>query len=254
MTDLIFYDASTPPAHPPAVDGVAFYIGGDTPHVWIVAEIDAAPARYRLPTWVRSDPAGHSGSADAAAAAEQLAAIGAPRGCVVALDTETAVDPVYVSAFFVRLMRAGYVLLDYGSQSSLFANHVPHGGYYWGADWTGTEHVDQGDEGTQYQSGPDYDLSAFKPGLPFWDTHVSRETDDWTGAIMKQLPTLRSGSTGAHVGLVQFLCGQHIHGVAIDNVFGSVTAAAVVKVQQAHGLDPDGVVGPKTWPVLLGVA
>ena len=59
---LRFYDAAYPPAKPPAADGVCIYIGGDTPHVWTLAEIEAQPARYRLPIFVRSNPAGISES------------------------------------------------------------------------------------------------------------------------------------------------------------------------------------------------
>src|SRR5258708_34543951 len=51
-------DASTPPNVIPQSDVVAFYIGGDTPHVWTDAQISAVHDRWRLPIWVRSNPNG----------------------------------------------------------------------------------------------------------------------------------------------------------------------------------------------------
>lgn len=177
MTDLVFYDASTPPAAPPDVDGVAFYLGGDTPHVWTKAEISATRARYRLPIFVRSNP-GNVAQAlvDAGSMTRALVSIGAPKGILVAWDSETSADPMYMTVVYDTIVTAGYKLLDYGSQSTLFANQLPVGGYYWGADWTSAKHIAPGDAGTQYIAEPDFDLSLFKQGLPFWDTAVSRET------------------------------------------------------------------------------
>ena len=57
---LTFYDAAWPPARPPVADGCCIYIGGDTPHVWSLADIASQRARYRLPIFVRSNPPGRS--------------------------------------------------------------------------------------------------------------------------------------------------------------------------------------------------
>jgi peptidoglycan hydrolase-like protein with peptidoglycan-binding domain len=43
-------------------------------------------------------------------------------------------------------------------------------------------------------------------------------------------------------------------GVVVDGNFGAKTEAAVRAFQRAHGLVPDGIVGPKTWVALDGVA
>jgi hypothetical protein len=175
---LRWLDASTPPAsYPTGFDGVAFYIGGDTPHVWTIDEINACPYRYRLPIFVRSDPTANNvtASGDVTSAVSYLTTIGAPKGTLVAWDSETTVDPEYIQAVYLNLFQAGYTLIDYGSQSMVFGNENPDG-YYWGADWTNTPHLVAGDVMTQYQSLSGWEDSWASPtnaagnALPYWDT------------------------------------------------------------------------------------
>lgn len=71
---------------------------------------------------------------------------------------------------------------------------------------------------------------------------------------LSMCPLLRVDSTGEVVKLLQerlkslgFDCG------AIDGYFGNKTKAAVIAYQNANGLVADGIVGPKTWSVLLGL-
>jgi peptidoglycan hydrolase-like protein with peptidoglycan-binding domain len=263
--NLTFYDAAYPPANPPATDGVAFYIGGDTPHVWTIAEINAATPRYRLPIYVRSNPASAIAAVDVQEALSALHNIGAPKGCLVAWDTETAADTGYMAVVYTLIVNAGYKLIDYGSQSNLFANQLPVSGYYWGAEWDGASAVLAGDAGTQYADDGAYDLDVFKPGLPFWDTHGSVTPTppvppappvptNWQEKIMQQLPTLKDGNTGNAVETVQGLCGARGWPVTIDGIFGPNTENAVKLVQGHAGITMDGIVGPQTWAALLGVA
>jgi murein L,D-transpeptidase YcbB/YkuD len=63
------------------------------------------------------------------------------------------------------------------------------------------------------------------------------------------LRTLRQGSRGEDVKVLQRALGAND-----DGIFGSGTRALVVTYQKTHGLDPDGVVGRKTWSSLLGRA
>lgn len=56
---------------------------------------------------------------------------------------------------------------------------------------------------------------------------------------------IRKGSKGEDVKRLQMLLG-----IEADGVFGQETHEAVVAFQAAHGLTPDGIVGPKTWAVL----
>lgn len=259
MSDLLFYDAAKPPARPPQTDGVAFYIGGDATHIWSADEIESQPARYRLPIYVRSNPSESLAAPDVRAALAALHNIGAPRGCLVAWDTETAADPRYMTIVYTMLAAAGYKLLDYGSQDSLFGNELPVGGYYWGADWTGEAHINAGEIGTQYASdtelGVPWDLSIFKPGLPFWDARP-QNPDNWTERIMQNLPIIRPGTNGNVVRTIQGLCVARDQIIVVDGKFGPQTEAAVRAIQRAAGFDPgnvDGIVGRWTWPVLMGL-
>lgn len=78
---------------------------------------------------------------------------------------------------------------------------------------------------------------------------------DWTEKLVQELPMLGAGSTGDHVRTVQgLLIARGYHKVAVDGIFGPDTTAGVKMEQlQAH-IAQDGIVGPQTWPVLLGIA
>ena len=172
MTNLSWISCSTPPAiYPKNIDGIAFYIGGDTPHVWTLAEIQACPYRYRLPIFVRSNPTASSvaASIDANACLAALKEIGAPKGTLVAWDSETSVDPEYIQSVYALMKTGGYPIIDYGSQSTLWGNENPDG-YYWGADWTSVEHLHSGDVMTQWDSLAGWEDNISLSALPWWDT------------------------------------------------------------------------------------
>lgn len=56
-------------------------------------------------------------------------------------------------------------------------------------------------------------------------------------------PTLRVGSTGSQVELVQ----ECLNVTPIDGDFGQMTETAVMEYQRAEAIGADGVVGPTTW-------
>lgn len=174
MTTSQMYDAAWPPGHPPAWPVVAGYLGGDTPHVWSVAEWDHQPARYRLPIWVRSNPGAVSAATDTAAAVSAAHKLGVPRGATIALDFETAVMPSYVAAFDKVMTAAGYGTILYGSASTVRKNPQPSRGF-WIAEWTGSPHLVPGSAATQYagsrSTGGAYDSSVIATSVPLWDTH-----------------------------------------------------------------------------------
>lgn len=77
-----------------------------------------------------------------------------------------------------------------------------------------------------------------------------------TERLVTELGIVRQGQTGAAVRTVQGLCNARApHPVlTIDGVFGEQTDTAVRAEQHQAGITIDGIVGPQTWPVLLGVA
>lgn len=64
----------------------------------------------------------------------------------------------------------------------------------------------------------------------------------------KNLATLRKGDTGTQVQALQ----KMLRVVAVDGEFGQYTEMAVQALQRAHKLQDDGIVGPKTWPIVIG--
>lgn len=76
----------------------------------------------------------------------------------------------------------------------------------------------------------------------------------WQEAMMQALPVLKQGATGPMVLAVQGLCAA-VHGIAltVDGNFGPITTLAVKTVQLEAHIAQDGIVGPATWPPLLGI-
>ncbi|MCP9953101.1 peptidoglycan-binding protein [Actinomadura madurae] len=77
---------------------------------------------------------------------------------------------------------------------------------------------------------------------------------NWTEDMVKKLPELSKGDTGEHVESVQGLLLARSHPeVSMTGKFDDATEQAVKAVQRWGGVDDDGIVGAKTWPVLLRV-
>lgn len=75
---------------------------------------------------------------------------------------------------------------------------------------------------------------------------------DWQVTMMQRIPVLTQGSPAHdYVKRAQALLGPAGFPVAEDGVFGPATAATVKRVQAAHGLAQDGIIGPLTWQVLI---
>jgi len=84
-------------------------------------------------------------------------------------------------------------------------------------------------------SGPSSPSSPALPGSPFVIRHAAN------------LPTLQEGSFGE---AVKAFCAL-LH-IALAPRFDARVLAAALDYQRAHGLKPDGIVGPKTWAHVLG--
>lgn len=61
------------------------------------------------------------------------------------------------------------------------------------------------------------------------------------------MPTIQRGDKGKAVKILQIILGD----LAVDGSFGPATQAQTLAFQKKHALDPDGVVGPKTWRALF---
>ena len=64
-------------------------------------------------------------------------------------------------------------------------------------------------------------------------------------------PTIRRSSRGQHVMTAQRRMQARGYDVAPDGIFGPQTEAATRQFQRANGLTADGIIGPKSWAVLL---
>jgi peptidoglycan hydrolase-like protein with peptidoglycan-binding domain len=244
-------------------DGVCFYLpGGDAYHPWPLADLQARPERYRLPVWVRSNPAAVNPVHDAYECANQLYTYGVPRGALVALDSETSIDPAWVRSFVTQLNADSHPVIDYGSQSSVFGNNNPDG-YYWGADWTSIPHLASGDDMTQYANYPNQDLDTARPGLPFWDTRPPA-LQQWTEFDAMKLPVLQQGAADKPGGgfwyvhrlqtlanLTWELTPASGTMLTVDGQYGPATATLIRAIQAHYKITVDGIAGPQTWGVLL---
>lgn len=67
----------------------------------------------------------------------------------------------------------------------------------------------------------------------------------------KQQVTVKRGSRGAAVHLLQERLRWKGYAIAVDGIFGPDTEFIVKSFQRLHGLAADGIVGPRTWGALL---
>lgn len=112
--------------------------------------------------------------------------------------------------------------------------------------------------GVQFADPGPYDINVFSRA---WLDTVSGQpppalppSTDWMGTIMGRLPELKAGSTGMPVKRAQALLNlttPAAYHLQVDGIFGHKTEAAVGAEQHAKGLTADGVVGPRTWAVLI---
>ncbi|MEV7415457.1 peptidoglycan-binding domain-containing protein [Streptomyces sp. NPDC089919] len=93
--------------------------------------------------------------------------------------------------------------------------------------------------------------TALLAGLTLSSAGVASASNDPGGCgwYSTNEPVLRKGSQGPSVQALQCQLNAALTDpdIAIDGVFGQLTYNAVVKFQGCAHLDPDGVVGPRTW-------
>lgn len=239
-------DGAYPPVDAPATDAVLIYAGGNAYHVWSPAEIAASKERYRVPCWVRSNPNVASAANDAATMISWLKSYKVPTDTSIMLDLETVVDGAYVTTFGNAMHAAGYLVLPYGSEDSLFHNPVLDG--YWVAKPDATS-IDSRCVATQYAYDGDYDLSWIADSVPLWDTLY--------GGDDVQVPTLSIADNG-HMSfwvrsVQEVLNARFGQSLKDDGMFGPATEVSVKNAQSFFGAPVTGVVDSVTWTILLGL-
>ena len=86
-----------------------------------------------------------------------------------------------------------------------------------------------------------------------WTHYAIPNGLDGTAPVPEQRPTLRKGSSGQYVTLLQTKLIQLDYDLSpygADGSFGAKTLSAVKAFQGYSGLTADGIVGPKTWAAL----
>ncbi|MBK1988557.1 peptidoglycan-binding protein [Sphaerospermopsis aphanizomenoides BCCUSP55] len=69
----------------------------------------------------------------------------------------------------------------------------------------------------------------------------------YPASSQQSMPTLRFGSAGISVRIMQKLLVSKGYGVRVDGIFGPLTEAAIKAFQNQRNLFVDGVVGQRTW-------
>jgi hypothetical protein len=130
------FDAAFPPVKPyPGCSAVAGYIGGNTPHVWTLAEWLRFQHLGQLPIWtgyLEKDPIDHASQAVNAAVKLGWQPNANPRR-IIALDFETEIDDAWVLQFAHGVYAGGFVTMPYGSLSSILTDPPCWG--RWAAQW-----------------------------------------------------------------------------------------------------------------------
>lgn len=150
-------------------------------------------------------------------------------------------EPGYGMVEVWRALTANGISLP---QVRLLSAHYGMGEHICGPHTCGEIGIDM--DGTQWtdQWAPNVDMSALQDDF----------FGSWTEEIVGELPVVRQGDSGEAVRTVQGLCGSRGYGLILDGEFGPKTATAVRTIQHQNSITADGVVGPQTWPVLLGIA
>lgn len=71
-----------------------------------------------------------------------------------------------------------------------------------------------------------------------------------TKPVTQTYPTIRRGSKGQYVKVLQNILINKNYILQVDGDFGPMTEKAVKDFQTKSGLKPDGIVGPLTWAML----
>ena len=107
--------------------------------------------------------------------------------------------------------------------------------------WGGDYHGRKDEMHFEINAGPSSPLIA----------KVAKKVGGGGGNPASPWPTLKQGSSGFRVTVLQDLLRHRGHAIAVDGVFGPKTKAAVSSFQRAKHLAVDGIAGPKTWAAVI---
>jgi hypothetical protein len=127
------------------------------------------------------------------------------------------------------LDRRGNNKVQYGL--SLIAPIFHKHGWFWGAGFT-------------VEDGMHFEVSEEK--MLQWQA----EGKLFDGRTLQSHATIHFGDRGEDVRDLQLLLNKLDAGLSVDGIFGSGTYGAVIEFQAMHGLEPDGIVGTKSWEKL----
>lgn len=106
---------------------------------------------------------------------------------------------------------------------------------------------------SNYDSTASWDIDDMN-STPSKPTKPSKPSKPSTGKKLgDKMPTLKRGSKGRAVKILQALLGVWGWKVSVDGTFGPQTERAVRAFQAKHAKPVDGIPGPITWNALLGL-
>ena len=258
MRLLQMADSSTPPDRPFFQPVYAFYLGGQTPHVWSAVEVEGLTARWGLPIWVNTNPYGDAVT-DADVFTEVLTHHGIAPGVSVALDTEDQVQDTYIKRFDNTMTGHGYDLIHYESRG-VDGQNPPTSGGKWIAQWPGNEDLPDGAVANQYmnaaEAGQPWDCSVISSEVKLHEIHPVTVPVSAPIVVTTVLHALNPGDTGFAVRQLQALLTGAMptapQAPLSDGVFGPITRSWLEAWQHYYGVGKiPGVADADTWASLL---
>lgn len=251
-------DSAEPLAGYGALPVYAFYLFGETPHVWTDAEIHGLTARWGLPIAVNlDDTADYESHAHAIAA--RLTALGWTKGTAVAVDTEDTVQPRYLAGINSALAALGWPVMHYESKNAEPGNPQTAAGR-WLARWGAPQVMPPDAVALQYanaqQNGTPWDASIISAAVRLHELNPLAVPRGRGTPVAAALPVLSRGQAGYAVRMLQGMLTAALSlapdPAMEDGQFGPVTESHVVTWQHLYGIpDPAGTAGGETWASLL---
>lgn len=154
------------------------------------------------------------------------------------------------AAYYLHLLGDGArsVLKAKGSSYDLAAAMYRRG--YYGGFKPHSKYIAA--DGTEHDGNAE-NIAAYQKLIDYWHPQIKAALLGYALTPVAK-PVLRHGDKGEPVKLLQKLLNEkegHPSLLVVDGKFGPLTESAVIQFQRIHKLTIDGIVGPKTWAMLL---